>query len=71
MKSYATALLLFVSTLPAWAAQQVQDANVPDSVEPLSTPYLVVIGLLFLGILAGMWWYYMRWDDEDDKTGSK
>jgi len=70
MKRNCTALSLFLLSLPVWAAQQTQDTNVPDAVEALSTPYIVIIGLIFVGILAGMWWYYMRWDD-DDKSGTR
>jgi hypothetical protein len=58
---------LFVMCLPALAAQQ--DVNVPDAVEPLSTLYLVIIGLIFVGMLAGAYWYYMRWDSKDEKPG--
>ena len=56
-----------MAALPALAQQSV---DVPDSVEALGTPYLVMIGLLFIGALAGMWWYYMRWDDEKDDPGA-
>jgi len=70
MKRIGTTVALFLMTLPAWAAEQ-QDASVPDAIEPLSTPYLVLIGLAFIGILAGMGWYYMRWDDEDDRPQAK
>lgn len=69
MKSIYTAVLLFLVSLSALAVEQ--DAATPDVLEPLSTPYLVIIGLLFVGMLAGMYWYYMRWDDEEDEPRSK
>jgi hypothetical protein len=59
--------MLSLMSLPVLAAQQ--DVNVPAAVEPLSTSYLVIIGLIFLGMLVGAYWYYMRWEDEDEKPG--
>lgn len=69
MKNLCAAVFLFMISLPLLAAQQ--DTNVPDAVEPLGTPYLVIIGLIFVGMLVGLYWYYMRWDDEDKNSGSK
>ena len=69
VKSLYAAIVLFLMSLPVLSAQQ--DANVPDAVEPLSTTYLVIIGLIFLGMLAGAYWYYMRWEDDDGKSGPK
>ncbi len=67
VKNVCIAVALFLTCLPALAAQQ--DTNVPDVVEPLSTLYLVIIGLIFVGMLAGAYWYYMRWENEDEKPG--
>lgn len=69
MKSVVAAAYLFLMSLPVLAAQQ--NTDVPDAVEPLSTPYLVIIGLIFLGMLVGLYWFYMRWDDDEDKPGAK
>ncbi len=56
-------------SLPALSAQQ--DANVPDVIEPLGTTYLLIIGLIFLAMLVGAYWYYMRWGDDDKKPGPR
>jgi hypothetical protein len=57
--------ILFTGTLlPAIAAAQV---TAFDSPEPLGTAYLVCIALAFVAVLVGFYFYYMRWDEEENK----
>jgi NhaP-type Na+/H+ or K+/H+ antiporter len=66
MKSVFSAVLLFLTSLPAIAATEVNTAEA--AVEPLGTFYVVCMGLVFIGLLVGFYLYYMRWNDEEDKS---
>ena len=70
MKSAFSSALLFLASLPVIAATQETNAA-EGAVEPLGTAYLVVVGLIFIGVLAGFYRYYMRWDGDDDTPDSK
>ena len=70
MKRILSAMLLFLTSLPAIAVTG--DTSAAEAaIEPLGTPYVVLIGLIFLGLLVGFWMYYMRWDKEEDKQDPK
>lgn len=57
-------------SLPAIAATG--EANAAEAaVEPLGTPYVILIGLVFVGLLIGFGMYYLRWDKEEDKQDPK
>jgi hypothetical protein len=58
--------LFALSLLPAFAAAQETAFDAP---EPLGTAYLVGVALAFVAVLAGFWFYYMRWDEDEDKKG--
>jgi len=69
MKNALTTLLLLLAPLAAIAATET-GAAAEAAVEPLGTLYLVCIALAFVGMLAGFYWYYMRWDKEEDEQDS-
>ena len=70
MKRNLSAMHLFLMSLPALAATGNTSAA-EAAIEPLGTPYVVLIGLIFIGLLVGFWLYYMRWDKEEDKQDPK
>ena len=55
-----TALLL----VPVLAAAQETAFDAP---EPLGTAYVVCVAVAFVAVLAAFYFYYMRWDDEENK----
>lgn len=70
MKRTLSAILLFLMSLPAIAVTG--DTSAAEAaIEPLGTPYVVLIGLIFIGLLVGFGMYYLRWDDEEDKQDPK
>jgi len=69
MKNALTTLLLFLAPLAAIAATETANAA-EAAVEPLGTLYLVCITLVLVGMLAGFYWYYMRWNKDEDEQDS-
>jgi hypothetical protein len=67
MKQVLCVLLAFAPVTALAAAAETAAAEVAAS-EPLGTVYLVCIGLAFVAILAGFYLYYMRWDEEEEKS---
>jgi hypothetical protein len=57
-------------SLPAIAATEEAKAA-EAAVEPLGTPYVILIGLVFIGLLVGFGMYYLRWDEEEKKQDPK
>jgi hypothetical protein len=70
MKRSLSAIILFAMSLPAIAATAEAGAA-EATVEPLGTPYVILIGLIFIGLLVGFWLYYMRWDEGEDQQDPK
>jgi len=71
MKNILLAIFSSWILLPVFgAAQETSGASGPPPVEPLSTGYLLLLGVVFAVIVAGFWKYYMRFDD-DDKSKPK
>jgi len=70
MKRILSAILLFLMSLPAIAATGEAKAA-EAAIEPLGTPYVILIGLVFIGLLIGFGMYYLRWDKEEDKRDPK
>ncbi len=70
MKKTLPSILLFLMSLPAIAVTG--DASTAEAaVEPLGTPYVILIGLIFIGLLVGFGMHYLRWDEEKDKPDPK
>lgn len=65
-----SAIVLFLISIPAIAATEEAKAA-EAAIEPLGTPYVILIGLIFIGLLVGFWMYYMRWDEEEKKQDPK
>ena len=65
-----SAIVLFLISIPAIAATEEAKAA-EAAIEPLGTPYVILIGLIFIGLLVGFWRYYMRWDEEEKKQDPK
>ena len=57
-------------SLPAFAVPGDKGAA-EAMVEPLGTTYVILIGLVFIALLVGFGWYYLRWDKEEDKQDPK
>jgi hypothetical protein len=70
MKRITSAIVFFLMSLPAIAATEVAKAA-EAAVEPLGTPYVILIGLVFIALLVGFGMYYLRWDEEEDKQDPK
>lgn len=70
MKRALSASAFFLMSLPAIAATEEAKAA-EAAVEPLGTPYVILIGLVFIGLLVGFGMYYLRWDKEEDKKDPK
>jgi len=70
MKQTLSAIVIFLMSLPAIAATGEASAA-EAAIEPLGTPYVILIGLIFIGLLVGFWMYYMRWDEEEKKQDPK
>lgn len=66
MKNAFSAVLLFLTSLPAVAETGADTAE--GAVEPLGTFYLVCVALVFAGLLVGFYLYYMRWNEDEDKS---
>lgn len=71
MKSVFSAILFFLMSVSVIAATQETSATEAPAIEPLSTGYLVLLGVVSLVVLIGFWRYYMRWDEEEDKSDPK
>jgi len=70
MNRILSAMVFFLVSLPAIAITG--DTNAAEAaVEPLGTPYVILIGLVFIGLLVGFGMYYLRWDNEEDKKDPK
>jgi len=64
MKNVIYSIVLSLISLSALAA--VQEVN-PNQVEIVDTEYIVLIGIAIVGILAAFCFYYFRrWDDDDN-----
>ena len=70
MKQALSAMVIFLMSRPAIAATGEASAA-EAAIEPLGTPYVILIGLIFIGLLVGFWMYYMRWDEEEKKQDPK
>jgi hypothetical protein len=70
MKRTLSAIVVFLMSLPAIAATEEAKAA-EAAVEPLGTPYVILIGLVFIGLLVGFGMYYLRWDEEEKKQDPK
>jgi len=70
MKRITSAIVYFLVFLPAIAVA-VETNAAEAAVEPLGTPYVILIGLAFIALLVGFGWYYLRWDEEEDKQDPK
>ena len=70
MKQSLIAMLFSLMSLPVIAATGEASAA-EAAVEPLGTPYVILIGLVFIALLVGFGWYYLRWDKEEDKQDPK
>ena len=70
MKRALSAIAFSLMSLPAIAATEEAKAA-EAAIEPLGTPYVILIGLIFIGLLVGFWMYYMRWDEEEKKQDPK
>ena len=70
MKRTLSAIVFYLMSLPAIAATGEAKAA-EAAVEPLGTPYVILIGLVFIGLLIGFGMYYLRWDKEEDKQDPK
>jgi hypothetical protein len=63
-------MVFFLMALPAIAVTG--DTSAAEAaVEPLGTPYVILIGLVFIALLVGFGMYYLRWDKEEDKKKPK
>jgi hypothetical protein len=71
MQSVFSAILFFLISLPVISAAQETSAIGAPVIEPLSTTYLVVLGVISVVVVGGFCWYYMRWDSEKDKPDQK
>ena len=63
-------MALSLMSLPASAITGDKSAA-EAAVEPLGTPYVILIGLVFIALLVGFGMYYLRWDKEEDKQDPK
>ena len=70
MKRVFSAMLLFLFSLPVIAATQ-EAAAEPPPIEPLSTGYLVLLGVISLVVFIVFWRHYGRWDTEEDESDPK
>ena len=70
MKRILCAMVLSLMSLPAFAVTGDQSAA-EATVEPLGTPYVILIALVFIALLVGFGVYYLRWDNEEDKQDPK
>lgn len=71
MKNIVFAVFSFLIPFPALGAtQEPNGAGGPPPIEPLSTGYLLLLGVVFAVIVAAFWKYYMRFED-DDKSKRK
>jgi len=67
MKKLIESIVLSLVSLSALAVEVKT-----DQVEALDTESTVLMGIAVLGILAGFCWYYFRrWDDEDEPQEPK
>ena len=63
-------MVFSLMSLPAFAITGDKSAA-EAAVEPLGTPYVILIGLVFIALLVGFGMYYLRWDKEEDKQDPK
>lgn len=70
MKRILSAMVLSLMSFPAFAVTEDKSAA-EAAVEPLGTPYVILIGLVFIALLVGFGVYYLRWDKEEDKQDPK
>ena len=70
MKRILSAMVFSLMSLPAFAVTGDKSAA-EVAVEPLGTPYVILIGMVFIALLVGFGWYYLRWDKEEDKQDPK
>jgi len=62
MQKYLSSAVLFLLSLPAWAATgEMQGADAP--VPTVSTVYVVLFCLGFVGMVAGFLWF-LWWNDK-------
>jgi|RhiMethySRZTD1v2_1073278.scaffolds.fasta_scaffold47030_4 hypothetical protein len=67
MKSILSAILLFLISLPVLAAEM-NAADGPPPIEPLSTGYVVFLVVVVVAVFAGFWRYYSRPEPGDDNS---
>ena len=70
MQQSFPAIFLSLMSFPAIAAIG-ETSAAEAAIDPLGTPYVILIGLIFIGLLVGFWMYYMRWDEEEKKQDPK
>ena len=66
MKSLLSAILLFLTSLPALAATQ--ETATPPEIEPLSAGYLLFLVAVLVVVFVGFWRYYSRPEPDEDKS---
>jgi 4-amino-4-deoxy-L-arabinose transferase-like glycosyltransferase len=56
---------------PSLAAIAAVEATAFDAPEPLGTVYLVAVAVVFVAVLAGFYFYYMRWEEDGEEDKDK
>lgn len=65
MQKFLSTVVCFLMTLPVLAAtEEVSKADAP--VETVGTIYIVIFGVIFIGMIVGFFAYLM-WGDKDKK----